>query len=115
MEKIWLKNYPQGIAAEVDVHAYASLNEVLSSSCQRFSDLPAYTNMGTSISYAELERASGEFGAFLQQSLGLQRGERVALMMPNVLQYPVALFGVRTLHQILHQILMRLNRDEFFE
>ena len=94
MEKIWLKNYPQGIAAEVDVHAYASLNEVLSSSCQRFSDLPAYTNMGTSISYAELERASGEFGAFLQQSLGLQRGERVALMMPNVLQYPVALFGV---------------------
>jgi long-chain acyl-CoA synthetase len=78
----------------VDVHAYASLNEVLSSSCQRFSDLPAYTNMGTSISYAELERASGEFGAFLQQSLGLQRGERVALMMPNVLQYPVALFGV---------------------
>ena len=94
MEKIWLKNYPQGIAAEVDVNAYASLNEVLSSSCQRFSDLPAYTNMGTSISYAELERASGEFGAFLQQSLGLQRGERVALMMPNVLQYPVALFGV---------------------
>ena len=94
MEKIWLKNYPQGIAAEVDVQAYASLNEVLSSSCQRFSDLPAYTNMGTSISYAELERASGEFGAFLQQSLGLQRGERVALMMPNVLQYPVALFGV---------------------
>ena len=93
MEKIWLKNYPQGIAAEVDVNAYASLNEVLSSSCQRFSDLPAYTNMGTSISYAELERASGEFGAFLQQSLGLQRGERVALMMPNVLQYPVALFG----------------------
>ena len=94
MEKIWLKNYPQGIAAEVDVNVYASLNEVLSSSCQRFSDLPAYTNMGTSISYAELERASGEFGAFLQQSLGLQRGERVALMMPNVLQYPVALFGV---------------------
>jgi long-chain acyl-CoA synthetase len=94
MEKIWLKNYPQGIAAEVDVNAFASLNEVLSSSCQRFSNLPAYTNMGTSISYAELERASGEFGAFLQQSLGLQRGERVALMMPNVLQYPVALFGV---------------------
>lgn len=94
MEKIWLKNYPQGIAAEVNVHAFASLNEVLSSSCQRFSNLPAYTNMGTSISYAELERASGEFGAFLQQSLGLQRGERVALMMPNVLQYPVALFGV---------------------
>jgi long-chain acyl-CoA synthetase len=93
MNKIWLQNYPQGIPAEVDVSQYRSLKEILEVSCQRFAALPAFTNMGTSITYAELDRLTQQFGAFLQQQLGLAKGARVAIMMPNLLQYPVALFG----------------------
>jgi long-chain acyl-CoA synthetase len=94
MERIWLKHYPPGIGAEVDPHEFASLNEVLGSSCERFADLPAFSNMGASMTYAELDQHSRDFAAYLQQSLGLSKGDRVALMMPNLLQYPVALFGV---------------------
>ena len=93
MEPLWLSQYPPGIPADIDIHEFASLTDVLLASCQRFGDLPAYSNMGTSMSYAELERSSRHFAAYLQKSLGLRRGDRVALMMPNLLQYPVALFG----------------------
>lgn len=94
MEKLWLNHYPQGIAAEVDVHEFGSLRDVLRRSCERFADLPAYSNMGATITYAELDQHSRDFAAYLQNSLGLHKGDRVALMMPNLLQYPVALFGV---------------------
>jgi len=94
VERIWLQNYTQGIPAEVDTHEFASLAAVLLRSCQRHASLPAYSNMGASISYAELERSSRDFAAYLQQTLGLKKGDRVALMLPNLLQYPVALFGV---------------------
>ncbi|WP_114971456.1 AMP-binding protein [Rhodoferax ferrireducens] len=94
MEKIWLKNYPPGIAAEVELHEFASLRDVLRHSCDRFAPLPAYSNMGASITYAELDQASRDFAAYLQNTLGLNKGERVAIMSPNLLQYPVALFGV---------------------
>ena len=94
MEKIWLKHYPAGIAPEVDVHAFASLRDVLRHSCERFADLPAYSNMGASMTYAELDQASRDFAAYLQNTLDLRKGDRVAIMMPNLLQYPVALFGV---------------------
>ena len=93
MEPLWLSQYPPGIPADIDIHEFASLTDVLLASCQRFGDLPAYSNMGSSMSYAELERSSRHFAAYLQKSLGLRRGDRVALMMPNLLQYPVALFG----------------------
>ena len=94
MERIWLNNYPPGVPAEVDVHEFASLKDVLRRSCERFGDLPAYSNMGASLTFAELDRSSRDFAAYLQKSLGLHRGDRVAIMMPNLLQYPVALFGV---------------------
>jgi len=94
MERIWLQHYPPGIPAEVDVHRFASLADVLLGSCQRFAALPAYSNMGVAISYAELDQHSRDFAAYLQTVLGLHKGDRVALMMPNLLQYPVALFGV---------------------
>jgi long-chain acyl-CoA synthetase len=92
LDKVWLKEYPPGVPAEVDLHAYASLSELLERSCQRFSALPAYTSMGVSLSYRALEQASGAFAAYLRQQ-GLKKGDRLALMMPNLLQYPVALFG----------------------
>jgi long-chain acyl-CoA synthetase len=93
VEKIWLKSYPAGTPAEVDVTQYASLKEIFESSCRRFAALPAYGNMGVSIGYAQLDQASRDFGAYLQKVAGLKKGDRVAIMLPNLLQYPVALFG----------------------
>ena len=93
VDKIWLKSYPEGIPAEADVHEYASLKDILEKSCQRFGPLPAFSNMGTTLTYAELDVKTRVFGAYLQQTIGLSKGDRVALMMPNVLQYPVAMFG----------------------
>ncbi len=76
------------------MHEFASLKDLLLRSCHRFGALPAYSNMGVSMTYAELDRSSRNFAAYLQKSLGLHKGDRVAIMMPNLLQYPVALFGV---------------------
>ncbi len=93
MEKIWLKSYPPGVPAEIDINQYASLREVLEESCAKFGSRPAYSCMGRTITFTELDRLSAAFGAFLQ-ARGLNKGARVALMMPNVLQYPVCLFGI---------------------
>jgi long-chain acyl-CoA synthetase len=95
MDKPWLKQYPEGIPAEVDYTAYGSLKEILESSCARFADLPAYGNMGVSITYRELDALSRDFGAYLQKVAGLKKGDRLAIMLPNLLQYPVALFGAQ--------------------
>ncbi len=91
--RLWLQQYPEGVPPEVDVQAYASLKDILNRSCERFADLPAYTNMGVSITYRELDELSRTFGAYLQKVANLKRGDRVAIMMPNLLQYPIALFG----------------------
>ena len=112
MEKIWLKSYPQGIPAEVDVGEFASLPAVLQRSCPRFAGLPAYSNLGASITYAELDRLSGAFGAWLQKSLGLTRGDRVAIMLPNLLQYPVALFGVLRAGMVVVNVNPQYTRSE---
>ncbi|HSN38710.1 MAG TPA: AMP-binding protein, partial [Burkholderiales bacterium] len=93
MRKIWLDSYPQGIPAEIDVHSCLSLRDMLEQSCLRFRDKIAFANMGVSMTYGELDRLSRDFGAYLQNDLGLHKGDRVAIMLPNLLQYPVALFG----------------------
>ncbi len=93
MEKIWLKSYRPGVPAEIDVNEFGSLGELFERSVARFAAKPAYVCMGKTISYAELDAQTAHFGAFLQSELGLPKGARVALMMPNVLQYPIALFG----------------------
>ena len=92
MEKIWLKSYPKGVPAEIDPNRYKSVGEVFDESVKKYGDLPAYHNMGRTITFGELEKYSRDFGAWLQTK-GLARGARVALMMPNVLQYPVCIFG----------------------
>ncbi len=94
MERPWIKSYPPGVAADIDMGAYASLRDILESSCSRYADLPAFTCMGATITYRELDRLSTDFGSWLQNSAGLGKGTRVALMMPNLLQYPVAIFGL---------------------
>jgi long-chain acyl-CoA synthetase len=93
INRIWLPQYPEGIPPDVDVKAYASLKEIVEKSCARFASLPAYGNMGVSITYRELDEASRAFAAYLQKVVGLKRGDRLAIMMPNLLQYPIALFG----------------------
>jgi len=92
MEKIWLKSYPKGVPAEIDPNRYKSVGEVFDESVKKYADLPAYHNMGRTITFGELEKYSRDFGAWLQTK-GLAKGARVALMMPNVLQYPVCIFG----------------------
>lgn len=94
MDRPWHSQYPAGVPAEIDIHQFASLKDVLESSCSRFADRPAYSSMGTVMGFRQLDDTSRAFAAWLQKVAGLQRGDRVALMMPNLLQYPVALFGV---------------------
>ena len=94
VEKVWLKNYPEGVPAEIDVTEFDSLKDMLNTSFDRYRDLPAFSNMGSTLSYAEIDQQSRYFAAWLQQCAGLKKGDRVAIMMPNLLQYPVALAGV---------------------
>lgn len=94
MERIWLKSYPAGVPAEIDANAYASLIDVLDESVRLYGQRTAFICMGKGISYTQLDRMSRDFAAYLQGVLGLKKGDRVVLMMPNVLQYPVCLFGV---------------------
>jgi long-chain acyl-CoA synthetase len=94
MNKPWLAQYPVGVPTEIDLQRFGSLADMQRDSCQRFANLPAYRSMGAAMTFRELDEASHAFAAWLQQSAKLQRGDRVALMMPNLLQYPVALFGV---------------------
>ncbi|MDF1554864.1 MAG: AMP-binding protein [Deferrisomatales bacterium] len=93
MERIWLDNYPDGVPAEIDPDACRSLAELFHTSVERFRERPAYTNMGRTLTFGEVEQLSRDFAAYLQNHLGLRKGDRLALMLPNVLQYPVALFG----------------------
>ncbi len=93
MERIWLKQYPPGVPADIDVTQYASLVELLEESFAKFADRKAFICMDKAISYRDLDEMSRSFAAYLQ-SKGLQRGARVALMLPNVLQYPVATAAV---------------------
>ncbi len=93
MEKIWLQSYPEGVPAEINPNEYTSLVDLFNQSCLKHANHIAYMNMGCSLTYARVHQLSDQFAAYLQQ-LGLQKGARVALMMPNLLQYPIALFGI---------------------
>ncbi|MDN0076287.1 long-chain-fatty-acid--CoA ligase [Crenobacter sp. SG2303] len=94
MEKIWLKNYQNGVAPEIDVNQFRSVVEVFEKSVAKFRDRPALANMDKIMSYGELDRLSADFASFLQHRLKLGKGERVAIMMPNLLHYPISVFGV---------------------
>lgn len=93
MDKPWLQQYPAGVPHAIAPTRYSSLTELFDDSCRRFHDLPAFSNMGAVMTYAELERRSRSFGAYLQRQHDMRPGDRVAIMLPNLLQYPVALFG----------------------
>ncbi|ASC66619.1 long-chain-fatty-acid--CoA ligase [Achromobacter denitrificans] len=116
MERIWQKSYPPGVPAEIEMDGVTTLVSVVRDSCRRYADKTAYISMGKSIRYAELDRLTRDFAAWLHAN-GLGHGDRVALMMPNLLQYPVCLFGalragcvvvncnpLYTAHELQHQL-----------
>ncbi|OSN09980.1 long-chain fatty acid--CoA ligase [Lonsdalea iberica] len=94
MEKIWLARYPTDVPAEIDPDRYSSLMELFENSMARNAERPAFINMGETMTFRQLEQRSRAFAAYLQHQLKLKKGDRVALMMPNLLQYPIALFGI---------------------
>jgi long-chain acyl-CoA synthetase len=94
VKKIWLKNYSVGMPAEIDADLFMSIPDLFEKIAIKFADRPACHNLGYTMSYGELERLSRDFAAFLQGLSGMAKGERVAIMAPNLLQYPVALFGI---------------------
>ena len=94
VDRIWLRSYPAGMPAEIDADRFRSIPDMLDFAFERFADRPAFHNLGRSLSYAALDRLSRHFAAFLQGLPGMAKGERVAIMAPNLLQYPVVLFGI---------------------
>ncbi|TFF35604.1 long-chain-fatty-acid--CoA ligase FadD1 [Pseudomonas sp. RIT623] len=93
IEHFWKDKYPAGITAEINPDEFPNIQAVLKQSCQRFADKPAFSNLGKTITYGELYALSGAFAAWLQQHTDLKPGDRIAVQLPNVLQYPVAVFG----------------------
>ncbi|WP_308862079.1 AMP-binding protein [Neisseria mucosa] len=94
MEKLWLNSYEQGVNAEIDITQYSSISDVFRQSVEKFAHQPAFQNMGKTLTYAEVGKLAQDFASYLQNVLKLPRGERVAIMLPNLLQYPIALFGI---------------------
>jgi len=117
LEKYWLNSYPKDVPTEIDPSQYTSLKELTEKCCAKYADRDAYVFMDRAMTFGELERESRAFAAWLQQEAGAQRGTRIALMMPNLLQYPVAMFGalragltivnvnpLYTWHELEHQV-----------
>ncbi|NLY13151.1 MAG: long-chain fatty acid--CoA ligase [Gammaproteobacteria bacterium] len=92
-ENFWKDKYPEGIPAEINPDQYPNIQAVLKESCQRFADKPAFTNLGKTLTYGDLYRLSGDFAAWLQNYTDLKPGDRIAVQLPNLLQYPVVVFG----------------------
>jgi long-chain acyl-CoA synthetase len=92
-DRPWLASYPKNVPATIDVEAYASIVAVLREACDEYRQKPAFTNMGKAISYDDLDRLSANFASYLLNDLKLKKGDRMAIMLPNLLQYPIAIFG----------------------
>jgi len=94
MNRPWLSSYPEGVNADIDINKYASVVEIFNQSVKQYSQQTAFSNFGTTLSYEEFSQATLSVAAYLQKALGLEKGDRVAIMMPNLLQNPVSIFGV---------------------
>jgi len=93
MQRIWQHAYPGGVPNDVDISQYASMLEILNESCEKFSDKPAYISFGHTVTFAELEDLTRRFAFYLQEDLGLKKGDRIAVMLPNLIQYPIAVIA----------------------
>jgi len=104
MEPVWLNSYPQGVPHTIDTSEYSSVVDVFLKSCHEYADKPAYTSFDHTISFAELQTLTRQFACFLQNDLGLKKGDRFAIMLPNLLQYPVAVLAAMRLGLIIVNI-----------
>jgi long-chain acyl-CoA synthetase len=93
VEKIWLRNYPPGVPEEINPEEYPSLKHLFEEAFRKHAARPAFSNLGRTLTYAEVDEMSRRFGAWLQKEAGLKKGDRIAIMMPNLLQYPIAMIG----------------------
>lgn len=93
MDKVWLKNYPPGVPEEIDIHAYRSVAEIFEKAVASYGEKPAFTNLGTTLTYHEMDRYTGQLASYLQNLPNMHKGDRVAIMMPNILQNPIAIFA----------------------
>jgi len=94
MEKPWLKSYPAGVKQKIDVNEFDSVADIFDQSVEKYAELPAFSNMGTTLSYAQMDKLTTDLAAYLQSLPGMQKGDRVAVMMPNLLQNPVSIFAI---------------------
>ncbi|MBU0920462.1 long-chain-fatty-acid--CoA ligase FadD1 [Stutzerimonas kunmingensis] len=92
-DNFWKDKYPVGVSSEINPDEYQNIQAVLKQSCERFADKPAFSNLGKTLTYGELYKLSGEFAAYLQQNTDLQPGDRIAVQLPNLIQYPIVVFG----------------------
>ena len=90
---IWFKKYPKGVAHEIQLNEYPSLVQLFEETCKKYKDQVAYENMGVKLTFEQVDILSGHFAAYLQKELGLKKGERIAIQMPNLLQFPIAFMG----------------------
>ncbi len=93
MERFWLNSYPEGVVHDIDYGDYTSVFDFFKNTCQRFPNNPGYSNFGKTLTFAEVDQLSQQFAAYLQNDLGMKKGQRLGIMLPNVLQYPIALYG----------------------
>lgn len=93
MSKVWYKNYPKGVPHEIDLGKYSSVANLFEVTCAKYGDLPGFSNMGTTLSFKQVDELSKKFASYLQNDLGLKKGDRIAIHMPNLLQFPIAMFG----------------------
>ena len=93
VDKAWLKNYPKGVRPEIDLSQYQNIMDVFDTAVKKFRTQIAFSNMGARMSFEELDQKVGQFASFLQNELQLKKGDRIAIQMPNLLQYPIVLFA----------------------
>lgn len=93
MDKVWLKSYPPGIPEEIDIDSYQSVTDIFEQAIKRFGDKPCFSNLGTTLTYDEMDRYTDQLASYLQNLPGMNKGDRVAIMMPNVLQNPISIFA----------------------
>src|SRR3546814_16016911 len=94
LQRPWLDSMPKCVTAQIEISQYQSILSVLDQVCEKYADKPGFASFGTQLSYGEIERLSRQFASWLINDIKLKKGDRVALMMPNLLQYPIAIFGV---------------------
>lgn len=93
VDRIWTQHYPPGVSQEISYDKYSTILDIFEEACRRFADKPAYSNMGATITYGELDTLSANFAAYLQNHTNLKKGDRIAVQMPNLIQFPVVVFG----------------------